>query len=322
MSSAASTVAVIGGSRFVGRAIVEALLQHGHRLITINRGLSPVEYPGQVERVVADRTDSASFESVLRQVRSDWVVDVTAYCEEHTRTAVNALQGRIRGFIHISTLSVYRWPFPCPVTESWPLETDPANEYGFHKAECERVLHAASGFPWTSLRLPAVFGPHDPVSREGYLLGNLLRGRPIMVPVKPFLCQNICVQDVAAAVHRLIENTGKHRERAYNIGGHPFTLEEYVNRMGRIIGREPCLIQSKSETLRAANADPGRLPYFFEGDLMMDTSPIKDAAGFVPKFTLDRGLSTTIDWLVANPRQSTYWGLPWERSMSGMAQCT
>lgn len=307
------SVAILGGSRFIGHAIAEGLLGRGHRLITVNRGMSRAAYSGEVERVFADRRDPVSYHETLKRVEADWVVDVTGYCAEDTKVAAEAFGGRVEGFIHISSMSVYRLPFPCPIPEKSPLETDSANEYGFHKAECERVLDAVSnaGFPCTILRLPAVFGPGDPFSRERYLLGNLLQGRPVMVPEKPFLVQNIFSMDVAEAVCRLIERGSNHAKCVYNLGGPAFALEEYLALLGRLAGAKPFMIRSPDKALRSAEVDMSRLPYFFDGHLVMDTTRITNDIGFEARSSLE-ALSLTVRWIFEHQRPTVYWGLPWE----------
>lgn len=316
------SVAILGGSRFIGHAIAEGLLARGHRLMTVNRGMSRAMYSGEVERIFADRSEPGSYHAALKRLEADWVVDVTAYCAEDTKVAADAFGGRVKGFVHISSMSVYRWPFPCPVPEEASLETDSANAYGFHKAECERVLDSASnaGFPCTVLRLPAVFGPGDPCSRERYLLGNILQGRPVMVPEKPFLVQNIFSMDVAEAVCRLIERGSDLPRCAFNLGGPAFALEEYVELLGRLAGAEPLMIRAPDQGLRAAGVDTSRLPYFFDGDLVMDTMRIANETGFEARSSLDwETLSLTVRWILKHRQPIVYWGLPWEQPVDTAA---
>jgi len=52
-------VLVLGGTQFVGRHIVEALLVAGHLVTTLTRGTSPDELPAQVERLRGDRDEGA-----------------------------------------------------------------------------------------------------------------------------------------------------------------------------------------------------------------------------------------------------------------------
>ena len=53
-------ILVLGGTRFLGRAIVEAALARGHELTLFNRGrTNPGLYPG-VERITGDRDGGLS----------------------------------------------------------------------------------------------------------------------------------------------------------------------------------------------------------------------------------------------------------------------
>ncbi|MDP2156527.1 MAG: NAD-dependent epimerase/dehydratase family protein [Nitrospirota bacterium] len=319
MTGRIQRIAVLGGSRFIGHAIVEALLEDGCSVITVNRGCTPVNYSGPVERIVADRKDSAGYARALAGIDVDCVVDVTAYCANETRVVLDAFRNRLERFIQISTLSVYRQPFPYPISEDGPLETDVFHAYGFHKAECERILISESEdhFPWVILRLPAVFGPRDPSSREAYLYRQILGDKAIVVPQRPFLCQNLFVADAAGAVLSLLKSP-KAARRTYNVGGQPFVLEEYVKILAGFMGREPRMMRAAGRVLKQSGADLQRIPYFFEGDLVLETMQIRDDIGFEPAWDLEHGLSVTLDWLSGSPERQdpVWWGLPWDFSGS------
>jgi nucleoside-diphosphate-sugar epimerase len=298
MTDGIGKVAVLGGSGFIGHAIVEELIRHGYRVTTVNRGQTPVSWPGPVECITADRRDASRFARALATVDADCIIDVTAYKADETRIAIDAFRNRVGRFIHISTLSVYRWPFPCPVAEDGPLETDPFNHYGFHKAGCERAIlsEPVEGLPWTILRLPAVFGPRDPFSREARLCRQIIEKRPVVVPMQPFLCQNLFVRDAARAVRLLLESPGT-AGRACNAGGSPFALEEYVGLLARLLGRKPLMMRASAQVLLRDGNDIEKMPYFFEGDLVLDTRRIRDEAAFEPAFGLEEALRLTLEWL-------------------------
>jgi len=298
MTDGIGKVAVLGGSGFIGHAIVEELIRHGYRVTTVSRGQTPVSCAGPVERVTADRRDASGFARALTEVDADCVVDVTAYRADETRIAIDAFRNRVGRFIHIGTLSVYRWPFPCPVAEDWPLEEDPFNHYGFHKAGCERAIlsEPVEGLPWTILRLPAVFGPRDPFSREARLCRQIIEERPVIVPMQPFLCQNLFVGDAALAVRLLLESP-QTAGRVCNAGGPPFTLEDYVELLAGLLGRQPLMMRASAQVLAQSGADLRKVPYFFEGDLVLDSRRIRDMAAFEPAFGLEQALRLTLEWL-------------------------
>ena len=314
MSIRNKRVAVLGGSRFIGYAVVEALLAKGCRVITVNRGRTPVRYTGPVGHVMADRMDPAGYSRALAGIDTDCVVDMTAYQPTETRVVLDAFRGRIARLVHISTLSVYRWPFSSPVSEDAPLETNPCNTYGFEKVGCERLLFSESTvhLPWTILRLPPVFGPGDPVSREVWLYRQIFKKKPIVVPPRPYRCQNLFISDAAEAVCALIESP-RAAGRIYNAGGFPFTLEEYVDLLAGFAGMEPQMIRAERWVLEQSGADPQKIPYFFEGDLVLDTRRIFNETGFTPQWDLKKGVAAIANEITASGQwDSGWWGLPWD----------
>ncbi|MBI5552267.1 MAG: NAD-dependent epimerase/dehydratase family protein [Desulfobacterales bacterium] len=316
MSDRVRHVAVLGGSRFIGRAIVELLLEKGWRVTTVNRGKTPVGYARPVARVTADRSDPAGYARALAGIDADGVVDVTAYHPDDTRVAIDAFRGRLKCFVHISTLSVYRWPLACPVDEAAPLENDARNAYGFDKAACERLLfdEPTAGLPWTVLRLPAVFGPGDPCSREAYLYRQIIEEKAIVVPSRPYGCQNLFVADAARAVHQLLKSP-QVVGRAYNAGGVPFTLEAYVELLAQRAGQAPRMLRADGGVLAQGGADPRRIPYYYEGDLVLDTRRIGAEIGFAPAWVLAPALAATLAAIERAPEHgaSDAWGLPWQK---------
>jgi 2'-hydroxyisoflavone reductase len=97
-------ILVLGGTRFVGRAITEAALGRGDTVTLFNRGkTSPGLYPG-VETVTGDRaTDLARLEG--RQW--DAVVDVAGYDPEVVRISAEAFGKTAGRYVFVSTSSVY-----------------------------------------------------------------------------------------------------------------------------------------------------------------------------------------------------------------------
>lgn len=298
MSCGIRRAAVLGGTGFIGHAVVEELLRRGCAVTTVNRGLTPAVFSGPVARIRADRGDPASYARALAEIEADAVIDVTAYLPGETQIALEAFRGRVGRFVHISTLSVYAWPFPCPVAEDWPLETDPARAYGFAKAECERAVQAVSpaDLPWTILRLPAIYGPRDPHYREAGLFHRISAGEPVYLPPRPYLCQNLFVGDAARAAAGLLE-APRSAGRAYNAGGTPFLLEDYAGFLAEIMGKPLRTVRASRPVLERDGCDPERTPYWFEGDLALDVRRILEETGFQPEVDPERGLRLSLGWL-------------------------
>ena len=101
-------VLILGGTRFVGRAITDAALGRGDTVTLFNRGVSnPGLYPG-VEAITGDRTRDLS---ALDGLVWDAVIDVAGYDPRVVRLSAEALAGRTGRYVFVSTAGVYSdWP--------------------------------------------------------------------------------------------------------------------------------------------------------------------------------------------------------------------
>ena len=100
-------VLVLGGTRFIGRHIVEALLASGHRVSVLTRGRSPDPLDASVERLHGDRSEGASGVAAVRGRRWDACIDVSGYTPLQVRSSAEALADHVRRYVFVSTVSVY-----------------------------------------------------------------------------------------------------------------------------------------------------------------------------------------------------------------------
>ncbi len=244
---------VIGGTRNLGPAVVAAFLADGHRVAVLNRGITPDDLPGAVERIRADRTDAAAFRRALAGRSFDAVVDTTLYDGAGAHATAALLDGRVGRYLFISSGQVYlvRDPVPRPfreedydgaVTRPPSAGTRDHEEwrYGVGKREAEDAFQAAwraRGFPFTSLRLPMVNSERDHYSRiHGYLL-RLRDGGPIVIPDGSHLAlRHVYGGDVVRAITAALK-TESAAGRAYNIAqDETLSLEEFLSLLAGIAG--------------------------------------------------------------------------------------
>ena len=96
---------IIGGTRFLGRAIVNQALAEGHEVTLFNRGQSnPDLYSGDVETLIGDRDGGLG---VLNGRSFDAVIDTCGYVPRLVRDAAEKLKDAVDHYTFISTLSVY-----------------------------------------------------------------------------------------------------------------------------------------------------------------------------------------------------------------------
>jgi nucleoside-diphosphate-sugar epimerase len=212
-------VIVLGGTRFIGRAIVEELAGTGNELLIVHRGQLEPEGMPEVEHLHADRMDLASHRDRLAAFRPDAAVDCRALTRVDSEVVVNALPGDIR-MVVISSVDVYRAfgalhnereTDPVPLDEDSPVRPDRYPYRGkmpgmddYDKLDVEDVYLPRGA---TSVRLPMVYGEHDYQLREEFLLRRVRAGRTrIPFGAGMWLTCRAYVRDVARGVRLALES--------------------------------------------------------------------------------------------------------------------
>jgi 2'-hydroxyisoflavone reductase len=198
-------ILLLGGPKFVGRALIDAALEAGHELTLFNRGLTNPELYPYVERVHGDRDGGLG---ALAGRDWDAALDTCGYFPRLVRDAAQLLRDRVARYAFISSVSVYADLATGP-DETSPVGTveDETTEdlgaeherYGPLKALCEREVQTAFGEGALIVRPGLIVGPHDPTGRFTYWPHRLARGGEILAPGPPErLVQFIDVRDLAA----------------------------------------------------------------------------------------------------------------------------
>ena len=179
---------LLGGPRFLGRAVAGAALERGHELTFFNRGTTnPGLYP-EVERIVGDRAGDLS---ALAGRDWDAVVDTSGYLPRDARASAESLAG-VGLYCFVSSVSVYA-DFSRPVDEESPvaalgdLPDDEITEesYGPLKALCEEAVRDVFDERASIVRPGLIVGPYDPTGRFTYWPYRVARGGEVLAPAPP-----------------------------------------------------------------------------------------------------------------------------------------
>ena len=180
-------ILILGGTRFVGRHMVEVARQRGHQITLFNRGQSNPDLFPDVTTLRGDRDGDLQ---ALRGKRWDTVVDTSGYVPRVVRDSAELLVNAVDRYLFISSISVYADPLPMEADESAPLATieDETVEevtgetYGALKALCEKAVQEVFGRRALIIRPGLIVGPHDPTGRFTYWPVRVARGGEVLAP--------------------------------------------------------------------------------------------------------------------------------------------
>lgn len=203
-------VLILGGTRFLGRHLVAAALERGHRVTLFHRGLSDASAFPEIEHLHGDRNADLL---PLRGRTWDLVFDTSGYEVAPVRNAVLALAHEALHYTFVSSVSVYS-ERTTTVAESAPVKS-PADahasltmeNYGELKVACERAAEAALPGRVQSVRAGIIVGPHDYDARFAYWLRRIARGGEVLAPGNPDArVQLIDARDLAGWLVRSAED--------------------------------------------------------------------------------------------------------------------
>jgi 2'-hydroxyisoflavone reductase len=254
---------VLGGTRFVGRAIVDEAVRRGYDVTTFSRGLSGDPRPGAEARH-GDRTKASD---VAELAKRDWdaVIDTSVLAPAYVAASAGALADRAAHYTYVSSLRAYRdWPQAsvdedAPTHECSPDATGDL-EYGPLKAGSERA--AARAFPGRCLlvRCGVIAGPHETPPRLPWWLERVAAGGRIAAPGRPD--DPVRIVDVRDLAAWIIDNARRQIPGAVDVPGPDRTT------MGDLLtacvtvtsprrgGPDPELVWVAHETLLGAGVRP------------------------------------------------------------------
>ena len=302
-------VLIIGGTRYMGRIVVQRLLERGDKVTVFSRGTTRPEWWEQVEHIQGDREDRSDFAAKLKGKSFDAVIDTQAYRKEDVESAVGAFNGNVDRYVMVSTGSVYLedavdFSKHCTFQESvvdWSSldYTYPAGEdpYGVGKRHCEKWLQEHSNIPYTIIRIPAVMGWDDLTGRMWWWVQRALDGRGVVIPLEDRgLFRTLYSADAAGAFIRVLNVPGTANQTYHIAMQEIMAIERWGDLIWEAAGHECRITYVPREIIhRQPHLNTYAPPMCRSASYLYNLSKAEREFGF--KTTpVEEWIQTTIDW--------------------------
>ncbi|MDP8994473.1 MAG: NAD-dependent epimerase/dehydratase family protein [Pseudomonadota bacterium] len=293
------TLAVTGGTGFVGSHFLRVAREAGYDLRALTRGWKPPEEGIDWVDGALDRIDSL----VKLCTGADAAVHIAGLISARSRAEFDkvnasgtaalidaAREAGLRRFVHLSSLAA-REP--------------QLSDYGWSKARSERLI-AASGLDWTVIRPPAVYGPGD---RETFELFKMAKRGFVALPPRGRFSV-IHVEDLCRLILAVLEEPETISEVYEPDDGREGGWEHrhFARTLGRLFGRRAATLSMPRPVLRAASGldrllrrgraklTSDRVKYFCHPDWVVTPARRPPPALWTPQVRTPSGLKETADW--------------------------
>ncbi len=272
-------VLVLGGTMFVGRALVEKLISLPQYDVTLfNRGKSNTGLFAGVRQLHGNRET----DDILQICNESWdcIIDFSGYYPVTFQKLLNDLRDKVKRYIFISTISVYELEKfeNRTITESDPIHACTEEQknsklpdaYGEKKAEMERILLSQDWLDKIILRPSFIYGKYDWTERFYYWLYRAKFFDKMLMP-GDFNVALTYADDLANAILNAIEV--KEHKTVYNtVSQSDASLQQVVDIAASLLNKKPELVKPTEDLLQNEGLHASPFPLFVPFNFVIEGS--------------------------------------------------
>ena len=316
---------ILGGTRFLGRHLVELALGRGDEVTLFNRGqLNPELFP-EVERLRGERDGGLD---ALRGRSWDAVIDTSGFSPRVVRDSAALLADAAGHYTFVSSISVYRDTSAPGVDEAYAVARLTEEElreaealrqseltaapffgerYGALKALCERAAEEAMPGRVLSVRAGLIVGPHDYTDRFTYWPRRVAEGGDVLAPGDP--ARPVQFVDARDLAEWILLSAGRGLTGAFNATGpdSPLTYGRFLEECKASTGSDARFVWADEKFLLEAGVMPWmELPLWTdssdEGNHYFQAISVEKALANGLTFRpLAETVRDTLDWDLSRP---------------------
>jgi NAD dependent epimerase/dehydratase len=310
-------VAVTGADGFIGSHLVERLVERGHRVRALALYNSfgtygwldslPEAVRGEVDVVPGDVRDPGCVDPLVEGVEVVFHLAALiaipysyaaprSYVETNVLGTLNVLEAVRRHetprMVHTSTSETYGTALTVPISESHPLTAQ--SPYAASKVAADKLVesfHLSFGLPVVTLRPFNTFGPRQsaraviPTAVSQLAAGLRRIELGALTPTRDFMfVKDTAEAFLAVGTHEADRVVG----RLFNAGtGHEVSVGDLVRTIATLMDVDAEVVRDPRR-LRPDSSEVQRL--------LCDSSALREATGWRPQYSLEKGLAETISW--------------------------
>jgi len=282
-------ILVMGGTRFVGKSLVQKLISQNHDIDIFTRGNNP--NPKGSNLIKGDRNNLEDILK-LKNKKYDIVFDISGRELSQTKILIENINENFDRYIYVSSAGVYQDSQELPINEKDPIDKDSRH---IGKYESEKWL-IDNKIPFTSFRPTYIYGPGNYNKIENWFFERIVSLKKVPIPFDGSLITQLGhVSDLTDAMIKCLSQI-KTKNNIYNCSGEKgITIKGLV-----MICADVCNIDRNDIELlsfdyrkfdtKSRKSFPLRLNHYHTS-----ISKIKEDLGWEPKYSLINGLQNSFE---------------------------
>mgnify|MGYP001363971206 CR=1 FL=1 len=282
-------ILVMGGTRFVGKSLVNKLLSYGYSIDIFTRGNKPS--PDNTNLIKGDRNNLDDILKIKKN-KYDLVFDISGREMEQTKILLENIGDSFKRYVYVSSAGVYKNNEELPISENQPLDVQSRHKGKF---EAENWL-INQKIPFTSFRPTYIYGPNNYNKIENWFFERIFHTKKIPMPGDGSIITQLGhVSDLTDAMILSIESE-KARNKIYNCSGkRGITIKGLIHKCIEICNYELNDIELVSFDYKKLEAKSRKSFPIRIGHYQVSTEQIRNDLNWEPKFDLLTGLKDSFE---------------------------
>ena len=289
------SILIMGGTTFVSSSLAKYLIEQGHCVDILTRGLKSANYHGFREHLICNRRSKKEVEEVFKGRKYDFIFDISGYTKNDVEILLKSIDtSKLKKYIFCSSGAVYR-PSNKVISEEVERGENPNwGQYGIDKKEAEDFI-INSNIPFVIFRPTYIYGENNNLYREAYFFDRIKNKKTIPIPYgNNITTQFIHIHDLVRVFESAMNNENSFK--IYNVTNADIvSFEDLIITCGEVLGEKPIIkkIDTSKIKLEARSYFP-----FRDVTYVLDIHHLIEDGLYVPTISLKEGLKRTYGWYV------------------------